>query len=395
MGKKTIFVMTLAVVSIISGLVSCKATESATSYKIGALVSQTGNYAGLGLQALDGMQFIVDQVNEDGGINGIPMELVLLDVKSEATEVTLAARKLDEVNKVIALAEGTVTQLALSLIPVANELEIPSTGISGTALLDNQLGHWFFRPMGSEVDYAFLLLNHMSQYMGISKYAVLIENSGYGQGGKVFLPQLNPNHNLTIAGEEYFDPGATDLTPQLTKIKNSEAQAILIWGSSPTASMAIKQIREMGISLPILTTPAQASKDMIKSFGEYYELQPSVVSVTTKVDIWDQLPADDPDRESFKNFAESFEEKYGHPPAMWNILGATMMLFFADGLERSIPDPSNITEARAELRDALEATKDLNLISGTYTMSPDDHYGGIENNLVLITYKDGQMVYLP
>ena len=392
--KKAIILL-MALVLGISGAFSCRKAEPVGSYKIGILASQTGNYAGLGMQSLEGMQLITDVTNETGGVNGIPLELVVYDDKSEVTEVALAAKQLADVDQVVAMLEGTVTQMASALIPVANELGVPAAGISGTALFDDQLGEWFFRPMGSEVDYAFLLLEYMSQDLGISKYAALLENSGYGQGGKVFLPQLNPNYNLAFAEEQYFDPGAADLTPQLANIKDSDAEAILVWGSSPTASMAIKQTRELGINLPILTTPAQAAPNMVESFGEFYEIEPSVVSTTSKIDVWRQLPDDDPDKTGLREYAELSESVYGQPPSTWNVLGAQMVLFLVDGLERSTPDPSDIQNARSELRLALENTKDLDLLSGNYTMSPGDHYGCNRQKLILVTYQDGQMIYLP
>ena len=346
--KKKLIIALMVVVCMAGGLVSCKKAEPVASYKIGALVAQTGNYAGLGLQSLEGMQLIVDEINEGGGINGIPLELVVSDDKSEATEATLAAKKLIDVDKVHVLVAGTVTTLSMSIVPVGNEAEIPMVIISGTALLDDQLGDWVFRPMGAEVDYVNLGLSYLSQNLGISKYAALTENSGYGQGGKVYLPQLSANYNMTIIEEQSFDPGATDLTPQLTNIKNSEAQAIFIWGSSPTAAMAVKQAREMGILLPIMATPPQVSPSMVESFGEYYEIEPSLIAITAIIDIWQQLPDSDPDKAMCRQFAELYQAEYGHPPAMWSVLGAQEILFIEDGLKRANADPANLEAARSK-----------------------------------------------
>ena len=395
MRKKAILVLMVAVVSMIGGLTSCKGAEPVTSYKIGAILAQTGNYAGLGLQALEGIQVIVDEINDGGGINGIPVELVVYDDKSEATEAALAAKKLIEVDKVHVLVAGTVTTVSMSIVPVGNEAEIPTVILSGTALLDDQLGDWVFRPMGEEANYSTMILNYLSQDLGISKYATLIENSGYGQGGKVYLPQLSPDYNLTIVEEQYFDPGAADVAPQLTNIKNSEAQAIFIWGSSPTTAVAVKQAREMGILLPIMATPAQLSPSMIESFGEYYEIEPSLIAITAKIDIWQQLPDSDPDKAMCREFAELCQAEYGHPPAMWSLLGSNMTQFIEDGLKRANADPSNLEEARSKIRDAFETTENLNILVGVYTMSPEDHFGGVSEKMVLVTFKDGEMVYLP
>ena len=395
MRKKVILVLMVAVVSMIGGLASCKGAEPVTSYKIGAILAQTGNYTGLGLQSLEGIQVMIDEINDGGGINGIPVELVVYDDKSEATEATLAAKKLIEVDKVHVLVAGTVTTVSMSIVPVGNEAQIPTVILSGTALLDDQLGDWVFRPMGQEPNYSTMILNYLSQDLGISKYATLIENSGYGQGGKVFLPQLSPDYNLTIVEEQYFDPGATDVAPQLTNIKNSEAQAIFIWGSSPTTAVAVKQAREMGILLPIMATPAQLSPSMLESFGEYYEMEPSLIAVTAKIDIWQQLPDSDPDKAMCREFAELCQAEYGHPPAMWSLLGANMIQFIEDGLKRANADPANLEAARSKIRDAFETTENLNILVGVYTTSPEDHFGGVSEKMVLVTFKDGEMVYLP
>jgi len=395
MRKKAILVLMVAVVSMIGGLASCKGAEPVTSYKIGAILAQTGNYAGLGLQSLEGIQVIVDEINDGGGINGIPVELVVYDDKSEATEAALAAKKLVDVDKVHVLVAGTVTTLSMSIVPVGNETETPTVILSGTSLLDDQLGNWVFRPMGEEANYSTMVLNYLSQDLGISKYATLIENSGYGQGGKVYLPQLNPDYNTTIVEEQYFDPGATDVAPQLTNIKNSEAQAIFIWGSSPTAAMAVKQAREMGILLPIMATPPQLDPRLLESFGQYYEIEPSLIAITAKSDVWQQLPDSDPDKAMCREFAELYQAEYGHPPAMWSLLGSNIIQFIEDGLKRANADPANLEAARSKLRDAFETTENLNILVGVYTMSPQDHFGAVREKMVLVNFKDGKLVYLP
>ena len=397
MRKKAILVLMVAVVSMIGGLTSCKGAEPVTSYKIGAILAQTGNYAGLGLQSLEGIQVIVDEINDGGGINGIPVELVVYDDKSEATEAALLAKKLIEVDKVHVLLTCTTTSLSMSIVPVGNEAEVPTVILSGTSLFDDQLGDWVFRPAGGETDYIVTTLDYVAQNLDITEYAVLIENSGYGQGGKVFLPQVSPSYNMTIVEEQYFDPGATDVAPQLTNIKNSEAQAIYIWGSSPTAAMAVKQAREMDISLPIIVTPPQLDPRLLESFGQYYEMEPSVISVTAKMDVWQQLPDNDPDKAILREFAELYTERYGHPAAMWGVLGGQLTQFIEDGLKRANADPANLEEARSKIRDAFETTTDLDLLVATYSMSPEDHFGVIlgKTKMTMVTFKDGQLVLLP
>jgi branched-chain amino acid transport system substrate-binding protein len=391
---KKVIMVTMSAVLIIGGLASCKKTETVAAYRLGVVVAQTGSYAGLGLQFLEGMDLMVDEVNEAGGINGIPLDVIVYDNKSEATETTLVAKKLIDVDQVHVLIEGTVTALGMSIVPLANEEGVPTVILSGTGLLDDQLGAWVFRPAGTEDNYIVKSLDYMSQEMGISQYATLIENSGYGQGGMVYLPQRSPDYGMTIVDEQYFDPGATDLTPQLTNIKNSTAQLIYVWGSSPTAGLAVKQARELGISLPIMATPPQVMPNMLASFEEAYEMEPPLLATTTKMDIWEQLPDSDRYKELSRDFVQLFMERYDHPPSLWQMLGAQYITFIEDGLKRAEITTTDVGEIRSQLRDALESTEGLQLLTSVYTMSPEDHFGQVEQTLVMITFENGEMVYL-
>jgi branched-chain amino acid transport system substrate-binding protein len=391
---KKVIMVTMSAVLIIGGLASCKKTETVAAYRLGVVVAQTGSYAGLGLQFLEGMDLMVDEVNEAGGINGIPLDVIVYDNKSEATETTLAAKKLIDVDQVHVLIEGTVTALGMSIVPLANEEGVPTVILSGTGLLDDQLGAWVFRPAGTEDNYIVKSLDYMSQEMGISQYATLIENSGYGQGGMVYLPQRSPDYGMTIVDEQYFDPGATDLTPQLTNIKNSTAQLIYVWGSSPTAGLAVKQARELGISLPIMATPPQVMPNMLASFEEAYEMAPPLLATTTKMDIWEQLPDSDRYKELSRDFVQLFMERYDHPPSLWQMLGAQYITFIEDGLKRAEITTTDVGEIRSQLRDALESTEGLQLLTSVYTMSPEDHFGQVEQTLVMVTFENGEMVYL-
>jgi branched-chain amino acid transport system substrate-binding protein len=238
-------------------------------------------------------------------------------------------------------------------------------------------------------------LEYLSQELGLSKYATLIENSAFGEGGKIFLPQMSPDCDLAIVAEQFFDPGATDLAPQLTNIKNSEAEAIFLWGGTTAAVLAVKQAREMGISLPIVGTPPNVAPNLVKEFGQYFEMEPSFVASTSKFDVWQQLADTDPDKAAYREFAEAFIARYEHPASMWGVLGGQFIRFIEDGLKRANAELLDLEAARSQIRNALEETDHLQLYTGVYTMSPQDHFGQTEWRMVLVTFKDGEIVLVP
>jgi branched-chain amino acid transport system substrate-binding protein len=391
---KRVIMVIMSAVLIIGGLASCKKSEPVASYKLGIVASETGQYAGLGLQALEGIQLMTDKVNEAGGINGIPLELIIYDDKSQATEATLAAKQLIDVDRVHMLTSATATGTSMSLVPIANENKVPAVILTGTTMYDDQLGDWVFRPTGTEESYVTLNFEYL-QELGVSRYATLIENSSFGEGGKLFLPLMSPDYNLTITTEQYFDPTATDLTPQLTNIKNSGAEAIFLWGGTPVATLAIKQAREMGISLPIVGTPPNVAPNLVAEFGPYFEMEPPFVASTSKFDIWQYLDDTDPDKATYQEFGEAFEARYGHAASMWGLLGGQFIQFIEDGLKRANAAQLSLEEARSQIRDAFEQTNHLQLFTGIYTMSPEDHFGQTEWRIVLVTFRDGEMIPLP
>ena len=391
MLKRVLAIMILAAVcSALS--VGCAGQAADDTYRIGVIASQTGPYSALGLPAIDGARLVADQINDAGGINGKRLDLLYYDDKGSSTETALAAQKAIEVDKVVAVACISATGLSHSMISVVNENEIPGLIMSGTGLVDNTLGRWAFKPTSSEKDYIPLPLGYLTDDLGVTTCAGLIENSGYGEGGEFYLKAIAGKRGVEMVTYQHFDPGATDMTPQLANIKASGAQSMFIWGSGPAGALAVKQAREMGIMVPIVSTPAQGSTAYYESFGSYYEMEPSLVYLDSKLTMWAQLPDSDPDKDMCREFDAAFTARYGRSPGMWDTIGAQFVLFIADGIKRANPDLGDIATARGQVRDAFEQTTNLSLFVGTHTMSPTDHYGRVVHKEVLVTFRDGERV---
>jgi len=376
---------------LVVGAAGC-ASGGGDTYKVGYLASQTGPYTALGLASTEGAQLAVKQINDAGGINGKQIELVLIDDKGTATDTALGAQKLVEVEEVLTLASATATALSHSVIPVLNDNETPGVIISGTGLIMDQLGAWTFKPSSCEFDYIPLPLKYLRDDMGATTIATMIENSGYGEGGEHYLSSIAAEMGMEVIETQHYDPAATDMTPQLANVKASGADSMFIWGSGPAGALAIKQAREMGIMIPITTTPAQSSFRYYDAFGEFYEMDPAPACLDNKPAIWPQLDDSDPDKAMCQKFEEDFNAANGRIPGIYEAIGASFVWFIADGLERADPDLGDLSKARSQLRDAYEETEDLSVIIGTYTMSPDNHYGRVVPKEVLVSFKDGEKV---
>lgn len=73
------------------------------AYKLGAVVDISGNSSSLGVPERDTLLMLVEQLNAQGGIDGHPVELTILDNKSDETEAVLAVKKLIEEEVLVVL----------------------------------------------------------------------------------------------------------------------------------------------------------------------------------------------------------------------------------------------------------------------------------------------------
>ncbi len=171
-----------------------------------------------------------------------------------------------------------------------------------------------------------------------------------------------------------------DVTPQLTKIRGSDAEAVVVWATGAGQAIAARNYRQLGLKLPLYLSHAANDFNFLRLAGGAAE---GVLIPSSKIYVTDALPSDDPQRGVLETFAKDYQAKYGRPPATFagNAYDATMML--AAAIEKVGPD-------RAKLRDAVEATKDHRGVTAVYSYAPDDHFGARADSVVLLTVKGGK-----
>lgn len=94
-------------------------------YKIGAIFSVTGAASFLGEPEKNTVLMLVEQINKAGGINGHPLEVIIEDSKSDETQAVLAAKKLIEKDKVLAIIGPSTTGESMAVIPIVTSAQTP------------------------------------------------------------------------------------------------------------------------------------------------------------------------------------------------------------------------------------------------------------------------------
>src|SRR5690606_8061316 len=229
----------------LSALISFSA--QADSLKIGTILSTTGPAAFLGEDMKAGMEIAIDEINANGGINGTPVEWVVYDAESQTNKALVSTRRLLAQDKVdIIVGGGNMSGIALAMVPLTAQSKIPFISTEGARAIVSPIEkrQWAFK---STVDdqQVFERLKRYFDKEGITKVALLHDTSGFGQAAADTLRSMQDELGLEVTYEA-FAPTDTDLTPQLTRIRNSDAQAVLCWTVTPAGVIFNTQATQLG-----------------------------------------------------------------------------------------------------------------------------------------------------
>ena len=376
-------VMGLLLVALLLGvalLPGC--AEEVKSYKVGAVLAVTGFNAPLGLPEKQTLEMVQAQINAAGGIKGKPLEIVIYDTESDATKCLTLTKKLLEQDKVLAVIGSTASGETMAIIPTMTQATTPliSLAAADEIVVPVSERYWIFKTPQPNSMVAGRLYDYVKT-QGISKVALLTASGGFGVLGKNALQAAAPGKGITIVAAETFGDTDTDMTPQLTKLRGTEAQAIIVWGTNPGPALISKQARGLGITIPIYDSHGIADPTFIQLAGDAAN---GVVFPAGKLTVpLDQLSDTDPQKAVLAKFTADFQAKYGKAPNTYAGHAWDAITMITKALEKSGAD-------KTKLRDEIEKTANFAGTGGVFTMSAQDHVGLKPDCLALIQIVDGK-----
>ena len=205
---------------LLGAAVNSTAAFAADTIKIGSVLSVTGPAAFLGDPELKTLELYVSELNKKGGVLGRKLELVHYDDGSDATKANSFTKRLLEEDKVDVIIGGTTTGATMSIVPLVEKAETPFISLAGAVVIIEPTKKWVFKTPHTDRMAAEKVFADMKK-RGISAVALLSETSGFGQSGKKETEAVAEKYGITLVANESYGPKDTDMSPQLTKIKNT------------------------------------------------------------------------------------------------------------------------------------------------------------------------------
>jgi len=337
-------------------------TEDAQTVKIGINYELSGDVASYGEASVDGIMMAFDEINAAGGIDGLQIEPITVDNKSDTAEATALATRLMTQEGVVACLGPATSGSYMATIPVAMANKVPIISASATAdegvTVDKNgnVNEYVFRLCFNDsfqgVTMANFALNNLE-----AKKAVIIQDksSDYAAGLAKNFKETFTAGGGEIVGEEGYVAKDKDFNAILTKIKGQEFDVIFLPGYYQEAGLIIKQARDLDISAPILGADGFDSPVLLELAGAEAL---NDVYFSNHYSNLDQDPL-------VQKFIEDFKTKYGKEPNAFHALGYDLGKYIADAIKRAgSPEPEKI-------KDALANTENFVGVTGSFSMGPD------------------------
>lgn len=357
--------------------------QAADPIKIGTFLSVTGPASFLGDPELRTLQMYVDELNAAGGVLGRKLELVHYDTAGQAKEAVTFVKRLIQNDGVDVIVGGSSTGDTMAAIPEVEKAEVPLLSLAGGVEIVEPVKKWVFKTPHTDRMAAIRIFEDMKK-RGIKKIALITGDGGFDKSGRKQVLELAPKHGVEVVADESYGNKDTDMTTQLTKIRATDAQAILNFGFGAAPAIVTRNIRQLGITLPVYQSHGVASKKFIEMAGEAAE---GVRLPAAALVVADQLPDSDPQKKVLLDYKTKFEARHGEVSTFGG--HAYDGLFIAvEAIKRA-----GGTD-KAKVRDEIERTKGLVGTAGVFNMTPEDHMGLSVDSFKLLEVRKGNWVII-
>jgi branched-chain amino acid transport system substrate-binding protein len=231
--------------------------------KIGVNEPLTGPFAASGNYVTNGAKIAADEINAKGGVLGRKIELVIEDNKSNPTEAASVAEKLIVRDKVPVMMGAWGSSLTLAVMPKLMENKVPmlvETSSSGKITTSGNPYIFRISPPSAVEAVAF---GKIIDKLLIKKADFLVINNDWGLGTAQDFGKMFKEHGIEVGLVEKMDQDSQDMSAQLSKIKASDSDTVIITSAVEQLTLVFKQAAALGLKKQMITTGGSQNPDQL------------------------------------------------------------------------------------------------------------------------------------
>jgi branched-chain amino acid transport system substrate-binding protein len=371
------------------GALALSTAATAENLTIGAAISLTGKYSTAGKHTKNGYDLAIKKINAGGGVKigdtNFDLELKVYDDESTPARATELAERLIQRDNVKIMLGPYSSGLTKAIAPVTEKHGIPMVeGNGASRSLFNQGYKYLFAVLSTSEQYLQEAVNLLAQKakeegrdVSTLKVAVATENDPFSQDIRAGILDDVERHGMQLVVDDKLPRELSDMSSTLTKVKALKPDLLVTSGHSKGAVLAVKQIAEMKIDVPMhaMTHCESAKVDDMEKFGNSADYVLCAGQWAPSLSYSDDLFG------SASDYAKEFEAEYGYVPPYQAAESSASVMVIVDALQRAG------TQDTAAVRDALAATE-MQTFYGNIKF--DETGKNIAKPMVLRQIKDGK-----
>lgn len=348
--------------------------------KVGAIFAVTGSFANLGSPEKKTAEMLVEKINKEGGVNGQKIELIVKDSGSKKENAVSLAKQLIEEDKVLAIIGPSSSGETLAIKNTCQESKTILISCAAAEDIVNPVASYVFKTPQKDSD-AVRRIYQVMKAKGITKIGVITSNDGFGMTGGKQLANLANLAGITIAISEAYDAQETDLTGILTKVKGQNVQAVVNWSVVPAQSMVAKNMKQIGLNVPLFQSHGYGNIKYVQAGGEAAN---GTIFPCGRLLMADILPDNNPQKKLLVEYKKDYENRYKEDASTFGGHAYDAILILVEGIKKAK------SADKEKVRDAIENIKGLVGTAGVFHFSPQDHTGLSMDAFEMLTVKDGK-----
>ena len=380
--EATLVNILVRIVSIVLAVSCALPAFAGESIKLGAILAETGPASFLGAPEAKTLRMLVEDINAKGGINGKKIELIIKDTGADPQKAVSFAKQLIDEEKVFAIIGPSTSGETMQIKNIAEEGKTILLSCAAAEVIVNPIARYVFKVAPSD-RFAVEMIFHQMKKMGVTRIGLLSSNTGFGKAGKEQVEKLAPEHGIQILVSEVYDKSATDLTAEVTKLKAAHVQAVLNWSIEPAQAIVIKNVRQIGLAVPVFQSHGFANIQYAKAAGAAAE---GVLFPASRLIVADVLESKHPQKSVVMGYKRAYEGKFKEDVSTFGGHGYDALMILVRALKEKGAD-------REKVRSAIESMKGFIGTAGTFTFSSTDHNGLDINAFAMLTVKNGKFAF--
>lgn len=365
MRLKTLFAA--ALLALTAGLAQAQAVQGVTKSEIviGSIQDLSGPIAGFGKQIRNGMLLRVDELNEQGGIHGRKLKLLIEDSGYDPKKAVLAAQKLVNQDKIFAMVAHIGTPTNNAAMPVQFEKNVINFyPVTAAREMYEPFHKLKFAGGSSYYDQMRVSLPRLIKEKNATKVCILYQDDDFGlevlRGAEAGVKTLN----MELVEKTSYKRGATDFSSQVARMKSANCDMVVLGTIIRETIGTIAESRKTGFN-PTFIGSSAVYTDLIHKLGG--KAMDGLYGMHTS-----QHPYLDEASQPIRFWANKYKTRFNEDPTVFSVYGYGFLDNFIKAAQKA--GPNLTTDSFVKAMESMTIPPDM-FGSPEATFGPKKHWG--------------------